>query len=48
MLERISSGLMLALLLAGILASAFNAQPVKPGPATWIIDDDARAIRLGR
>ena len=34
---------MLALLLTGMLALAFNIQPVKAQPRTWTVDDDGRA-----
>jgi len=36
-------GMMLALLLMGMLMLAFNIQPVKAEPRTWIVDDDGPA-----
>jgi parallel beta-helix repeat protein len=37
------SGIMLTLLLIGMLTLAFNIQPVKAEPRTWIVDDDGPA-----
>ena len=37
------SGIMLTLLLIGILALAFNIQPVEAEPRTWTVDDDGPA-----
>lgn len=37
------SGIMLALLLLSMLSLAFNIQPVKAEPRTWIVDDDGPA-----
>jgi len=41
--RRIVSGIMLMLLLIGMLMLAFNVQPVRSEPTTWIVDDDGPA-----
>lgn len=43
LLRKTVSGIMLALLLIGMLTLAFNIQPVKAEPKTWIVDDNGPA-----
>ena len=42
-MRRVACWIMFYLLLANILISAFNLQPVKAEPRTWIVDDDGPA-----
>jgi len=42
-MKRLFSGIMLALLLTSMLTLAFNIQPVRSEPKTWIVDDDGPA-----
>ena len=43
LLKKTISGIMLILLLTSMLTLAFNVQPVKAEPKTWIVDDDGPA-----
>jgi parallel beta-helix repeat protein len=43
LLRKTVFGIMLILLLIGMLTLAFNVQPVKAEPRTWIVDDDGPA-----
>jgi len=40
MKKKVTSGIMIALLLISMLTLAFNIQPIKSGPKTWTADDD--------